>query len=597
MGGVSIYVNGKDSTKQVSVYSLADTSQERTLGRYQQIESLLSKELPPLSYQPGMIWLRLDIPAGFGAGIDFLRIDNPHINLLNVWILDKGQVVASYPQTGDHIPFLRRQIPHPHFVFRLAQQIQQKQLLILVDKQFEPLSLSVHLESRKRLFWFTLTDSLVVAALVGIGVFTLLLTLILFFRTREALYVYYTGYVLLFTLYIICDTGFGAMFLYPGAAGFNDLSRPLLITIAPLFYALFARNILQLPERFPRWSRNVNGFILLYAAIYLFVMLVTPKTGANRVWQLHTMQAMIAAAFVLVLVVSFRGIRKSVPYAPHIFAASLIFLVASQIYIAYLGSYLPDLLVFRHSSTLGFVFHVILLTLVVSMRFSDYKKEALLLNRQLHQQEEEIFRSISNLREEQMRHISGQLHNNIGAGLSSIQYNLEAYLHQGRRPLLVQTIDDLTALTDEVRNIAHSLSPIALQQKGLLQSLRELIASYNRSGRIRIVLENIGSLQAAPYQAEILLYQIMGEVIQNTLRHAEATEMLIQLILEPDLASVYAEDNGKGFIVAETKSGIGLDHIRKLVSLVKGRFDIRTAPGSGTSVSIEFPLYPQKDSL
>jgi two-component system, sensor histidine kinase LadS len=188
------------------------------------------------------------------------------------------------------------------------------------------------------------------------------------------------------------------------------------------------------------------------------------------------------------------------------------------------------------------------------------------------------------------------LHDSIGAGLSSIKYNLEALGDQpmSNGSLLKHTINDVSTLTDEVRNISHSMSPVILQKKGLMQALKDLIAQYNRTGKIRMHLESIGTLETSAFENELLVYRIMQELMQNAVKHAHATEVIIQLMLEPELISIFVEDNGRGFDKSEMKEGLGFSQIKGLVTFVNGRFEVDSQVNKGCRISIEFPIIPHE---
>ena len=91
---------------------------------------------------------------------------------------------------------------------------------------------------------------------------------------------------------------------------------------------------------------------------------------------------------------------------------------------------------------------------------------------------------------------------------------------------------------------------------------------------------------------EIIIYRIVQELLNNILKHAAATEALVQLIREDDRLSIVVEDNGKGFDTALLKNnkGAGLTSIRSRVDYLKGQLDIHSEAGKGTLVNIEFNI-------
>lgn len=591
-GEIRIYVNEKQQKPNPATEWFLDTGHLFSLNRYQQIEPYFNRSaLPSLSYQPGMFWIKMRIPQGVEAQNSYLRINNPHINLLNIWILDNEKPVLAYRQTGDHRSYVHKDVQHHQFVFHLPDNAAGKELLILMDKRYEPLYLSLYFENHSVLLKQTISDSIAVALITGIALFVLLFTLFLYINLKERLFVYYAFYVLIFILYVFFDTGFDSMYLFKNYPGLNDYARPTLIVLAPVFYLLFTLQLLSVKKHFPRLNRYLNRFLAIYLLWYFIAVTLISKEGANRTWLLTSLQIMIISGYSAVLVSTFMCFRKRIEYAGYVLTASVLFIILSQLYIYYLSGDVPDNYFNRHSIKIGFFAEIAILTIILSLRFRNYKQEATQLLEQLNVQQEQVHRTITESRERQMQEISGVLHNNIGAGLSAVKFNLETVLENGRTELMPDTVKDLTAIAEEIRNIAHAISPIRLQQNGLVKSLELLIQSYSRTGRIQIVLENIGSLDTASYHNNLLIYQIMQEILQNTIKHAEATEMHIQLMLEPELISVYAEDNGKGFDVHQQAKGLGLNYIANMVQLVKGRCRISSHPNEGTTFSIEIPVF------
>ena len=90
---------------------------------------------------------------------------------------------------------------------------------------------------------------------------------------------------------------------------------------------------------------------------------------------------------------------------------------------------------------------------------------------------------------------------------------------------------------------------------------------------------------------ETILYRIIQECVNNTIKHAEATELDISLINDEDGISVTIEDNGKGFAYdpLQENEGIGLSNIRSRIQFLKGTVDFDSAPGKGTLVAIHVP--------
>jgi two-component system, sensor histidine kinase LadS len=598
--GISLFVNGQPVAPQkLSLHFYLDSSIQHDYTRFASISSLM-QPVPStfnLSYKNEQVWLRLDLSAlPITDSVVYLEINNPHINYLGAWLLNDSSVVKQFDLTGDHLPFRTRNMNHAQFVYKINLGSGHLHLLLLVDKRNEQLHLPLNFFTDDAFMVYNRHSNMLQGLLVGISVFILLFTLFLYFNIRDRLYIYYSLYVLMVAGYIFTDFGLSFMFLYPNHPAIADFIRPFTISQAPIYYILFSRALLETKQHFPRIYKFTTWYILFYILCFVLAFAVIPNTGALRVFWLVFMQVLMVVSIIPVFLFAALGYRKKIRYSGYIFFASLIFTVSSQVYMQYITGNLPDVLLTRNAVTIGFIVEICLLALALSVRFKNYKLHAEELLVELNRRQENIFKTVSEYQEKEMNRLSGLLHDSIGAGLSSIKYNLEALGDQpmSNGSLLKHTINDVSTLTDEVRNISHSMSPVILQKKGLMQALKDLIAQYNRTGKIRMHLESIGTLEASAFENELLVYRIMQELMQNAVKHAHATEVIIQLMLEPELISIFVEDNGRGFDKSEMKEGLGFSQIKGLVTFVNGRFEVDSQVNKGCRISIEFPIIPHE---
>lgn len=601
MARITVSVNNRSlPLPQLSPLYYSDTSNRHDFQRFLSIRSLL-KNVPPgnveMSYKNTQFWLSLDLSSlPVDDSLVYLEIHNPHINYLGAWLLSGDSLIKEFPLTGDHLPFATRNVQHAQFVYKLNVKNKSTRLVLLVDKRNEQLHLPLNFFSDHRFIQYNRINNTIEGLLAGISVFILLFTVFLYFNIRERLYVYYTLYVLMVAGYIVTDFGLSFMLFYPTHPGIADFVRPFTISQAPIYYILFARCLLNVKSHFPKMYAFTNAYIVFYIVCFVLAFLVVPNTGPIRIFWLVFMQVLLVVSIIPVFLFALLSLRKKIKYSGYIIFASLIFTVCTQVYMQYITGNLSDSILTRNAVSIGYSIEICLLALALSIRFKNYKVDAEALLRQLNQQQENIFKNISEYHEKEMNRLSGLLHDSIGAGLSSIKYNLEALEDKQLADgvLLKNTIEDVTQLTDEVRNISHSLSPVLLQKKGLMQALKDLITPYNRTGKIQIHLESIGTQQSSSFQNELLVYRIIQELLQNAVKHANATEVIIQIILEPELISIFVEDNGRGLDKASLKEGLGFSQIKGLVTFVSGRFEVDSQVNKGCRVSIEFPIIPHE---
>ena len=118
----------------------------------------------------------------------------------------------------------------------------------------------------------------------------------------------------------------------------------------------------------------------------------------------------------------------------------------------------------------------------------------------------------------------------------------------------------------------------------------DFINSINESGLLKAEYQSIHLKDDLPQPLQLSVYRIIQELINNIIKHSEATQALVQIQQEPSKLTVTVEDNGKGFAHESTSKGIGLRNIESRLSLLKGKLEIDSEEKTGTSVYIELEL-------
>ncbi|MEL3970758.1 sensor histidine kinase [Rossellomorea oryzaecorticis] len=144
----------------------------------------------------------------------------------------------------------------------------------------------------------------------------------------------------------------------------------------------------------------------------------------------------------------------------------------------------------------------------------------------------------------------------------------------------------------EVRRIIYDLRPMALDDLGLIPTLRKYLSTieeYNHGTSIQFV--NIGLDMRLPSKYEVALFRLVQECVQNALKHAESTQIQVKVEVKKDKITVVVKDNGKGFDKELQKTGsFGIMGMKERVDLLEGDITIDSKVGAGTVVLIHVPL-------
>ena len=184
--------------------------------------------------------------------------------------------------------------------------------------------------------------------------------------------------------------------------------------------------------------------------------------------------------------------------------------------------------------------------------------------------------------EAERRRIARELHDEVGQALTAAMLRLD-------RADVGEAKEGLREAVEEVRDLAGRLRPEALDDLGLRNALRGLVASVARDARLDVTPEIDGDLPSLTTEQELVVYRVAQEALTNALRHAEARALGFTLRADGDDVVLVVEDDGRGFDPRRARNGSGIRGMRERALLVRGRLDVDSAPGHGTVVRLRMP--------
>ena len=195
--------------------------------------------------------------------------------------------------------------------------------------------------------------------------------------------------------------------------------------------------------------------------------------------------------------------------------------------------------------------------------------------------------------EAERNRIATDLHDSLGGSLSALKLQFENVV-MGDKRNGSDPFKNISVLIDnacsEVREIARNLKPSALENIGLVAAIRDLINRYNNHSDLDMSLHTDVDELELDYDSKLNLYRIFQELLNNVIKHADASEVDVQLTrTETDLI-LKVEDDGKGFNIDSVRKGLGLDSIQSRVNVLSGDLNIDSSDNRGTSVVIHIPI-------
>ncbi len=213
-----------------------------------------------------------------------------------------------------------------------------------------------------------------------------------------------------------------------------------------------------------------------------------------------------------------------------------------------------------------------------------------------------LLHQVISTQEEERRRIARELHDETGQTLTALRLCLERLsleLPRGKEEIntrLAQPLNLCQQVEDEIDKLIYNLRPALLDDLGVVKAIESYAQSRSKPAGINIRLKVAGEEQRLPDDKEVTLFRIVQESITNTIKHAQARNMIIHLQFKKDQVVARIEDDGCGFDVRkvaslkEPRRGLGLLGMRERMDLVGGTFDISSRPGAGTRIKVVVPL-------
>ena len=211
-----------------------------------------------------------------------------------------------------------------------------------------------------------------------------------------------------------------------------------------------------------------------------------------------------------------------------------------------------------------------------------------------------IAKKIIENQENEQNRIAKDIHDGIGQMLTGLKYNLESidFKYPEKAESKIESLKELsTRIIQGVRAATFNLTPPELTDHGIVPALQKLTEELSKlTGKNIILFNKTGFSQRLGNITEINLYRITQEAVNNAIKYAESTHIIVSVSHSKEILSISIEDNGKGFdqeSIASEKSGnrgMGLTFMKERVKFIDSRLFINSSPGEGTRVTLNLPL-------
>ncbi|MCX6272666.1 MAG: sensor histidine kinase [Bacteroidetes bacterium] len=207
---------------------------------------------------------------------------------------------------------------------------------------------------------------------------------------------------------------------------------------------------------------------------------------------------------------------------------------------------------------------------------------------------QKLIEAVIETEDSERKRIARDLHDGLGPVLSAINHYFQAYTdakEPDREVIQTKLHQVISGAIDEVSRISHNISPYILENHGLITALNDFLVPLMNNSRIKVDLTSDFS-ERFELNKELMVYRCITELLNNTMRHANATSIILNITCRDKVLYVFYSDNGKGCEINLDKSkGMGLINIKNRVETFGGRLVIESSQNKGIQVNFEVPVH------
>lgn len=521
----------------------------------------------------------------------FLMIENPHINLISLVVGENRDTLY----VGDKFPFLQRSQNFRQFVFQLPARPVRDTAWMRLDKKGENLSFGLRVMNAAEYERYTTIDNRIIGFVSGFYILAFLISLIIFLFNRTRKFTFFTLYVFFSLCWFFNDAGLFYAHLWPSAPSFHSSSRGIFSSLTMVFFGLY---LFQNPS-----NKIVKGLKIAISCLIgvVGIKLVSAIAVATGIFPdelkqptLYLNGAAISLIFGFIMVDLLFNLKRYTDDRYEILGIIIYSLFVFQLGMRELGFQLLEFGFLHHMEAILFFF-IQIIFMSLHLYFSERKRreaeERVKVENYLTQQQV-MADTLIEMEENEKRRIAQNIHDQIGSLFAAIKYRVLSLSQQSTSVEVQEQLEQLVMLSNHGIEKQYSVVDEMVfevnRDKSLEQAIQEKAILLFSNTSITFDFDLQSNLDHLSEVQKIQLYRIVSELLTNTLKHANATHITIQLTSIHHIEMRYT-DNGMGFDPHKEYRGRGLANIHNRVKFLKGELSVQSLQ-HGSCFIITIPL-------
>lgn len=533
-----------------------------------------------LSFAPTneVYWMRVTLKNTSKKQQDILvSMEYPLMNLLQFYTVSNQQIDSS-KLMGDNFPFYHRPIEHHYFLHRFEIKNEEViDLYVYFHKANENLQLFTSIWTEDSFNKTDKKNTIIWSIYIGLSLCFFLIIVGAAIFTGQKLLIYFALYSICTFMVIFTNIGWGFQYLWFNYPVFNQVANYSFVIIFIVAFLELTRQFLDMPIHLPRFNKlytilqivtiSFSGVLFTYTLYPPLIVVIAVYTG-------HFLLFIIAIALLTAPILVYRK-TKNITHLVYVLGF-IFFLLSFASHMLITLDVVEDVTWTRFSVPIGLTIDMIILMIIFSNRIRQTYQKNIELQQGLTQSQLNAANLLIEGQLEERKRLSRELHDGISIKMALLKMRLNEFFKH-KNETTTEIITEVVNISDDIRKFTHAILPLDLEKETLEDAIEDLI--YKIENQTNIVIEislNEFKEQQLKNNQKHILYQILQELFNNTLKYAEATLVEIQLSIIGNQLKLSYQDNGKGFDTNSINTGIGLKNIQARIDLLNGIFNIHS---------------------
>lgn len=557
-------------------------------------------------FSPHLEWIRIALVNDSNEPIQkVLYLSNPISHEVDVYLFSGEDLIENIP-SGLARTSENKLFDDPGYPYLI--QVPANSELTVFIKTFDPLSsmqVPIHLLNLEAANDYKDLNLILLFFWLGVLVVSIVLSVLLFFNTRQLMFLFYSIFAVATGIIISSTTGMITMFIDkdPHQIVTNYYQWGAVLVI--LFMPRFLNTLVPINSIFPKVWRVLRtlgyvgiGIAVLYSAPFFKFSFFFTQVFINCV------VGLTAITFLYLIVVLGVAAVRRYERAISLFIVYVIYLsLAIFNIILPLFATAESSLNSAHYVLLGSALEIIAFMIFMGQAALSVYRDRQLLLEQVRDNQDLVMQALVKGQEDERDRFARDLHDGFGGMISALNLNLKGLKSvkstdaEKRLDVFNASSEILKSMHTELKNICFDLMPQTLVKKGLQAAVEEFGSRINASGEKQVEVIFFGLKDRLPELQEISLYRITQEWTNNILKYSDATQISIQVTKHEDEITLMIEDNGMGFDRDELiqGKGNGWKNLNSRANLISGELELDTTPGQrGNTLILNAALSVQK---